>query len=403
MSNAARRSWFGPLLLIGGGTAIGTAAIFAYRKSAKTVEDVQKAIAGATPPPQLESPPSVATEDSPQFQPPMEAGTGGYVKVRTTGYWPFTAKESERKMEGGVFGAARWREKTDPRVINPAKDPSTGKRVKLVTVEMHRQDPVTFPYVSLSGDWDVWPWGQKVIIPWVDGKPIVGRVVDSGSHFHGIGKVFRAVGYEPLDVCVFSSSTKVPKKVTAQIAPGDNWERGIAVSAGNLKGQTITGDVIEACTTDDHEALARAIESELGGRTHAEQLAAAWAMRNRADQNGVSLKQLLAPNGYGKGGYASTRKVATENSKKIADEVLGSSDDPTGGATEFWAPEQQTRLNQLGDVYRAAVRSGDESKMKKYARYANYGTEGDVRLQHAMDGLQVRRIVGIIELLGRIS
>lgn len=396
---APRRSYAGPALLVGGGLAIGAAVFFALRKSNKTVENVQRATAGDTPPAQ----PGDPSLDAVQLQPPMQPGTGGYVQLRTTGYWPFTAREDEKKMEGGLEGAAVWRGKR-------AVDPATGKRVQLVTVEMHRENPMKHPHVSLSGDDAVWPWGQKIVIPWSDGKPIIGRVVDTGQHFRGINKVYRATGWEPLDVCVLSSKSKVPGKVVAQVVPGDNWAGGAAVATAGLKGQTVklSGDIVEGRTAQDHEALARAVESELGDRSRDEQVAAAWVMRNRADSLAASLSDMLAPNGnFGSpqksGGYASTRKVPTEKSRAIVSEVLGaeSHKDPTGGAVDFWVPEQQSRLNQLGDVYRAAANTGDAAKMKKYQRYANYGSEGDVRLRHAAEGMRVLGIVGVIELLGR--
>lgn len=389
-----RRSILGPAtLLLGGGLALGGGIFYAVRKSNKTVEGIEKAIAGTTPP----------TEVDRSVEPPApQAGTGGYVNLRTTGYWPFTASESERKMEGGVHGAAVWRG-------NKAIDPATGKRPYLVTVEQHRADPSKHPYVSLSGDDAVWPLGQKVIIPWTDGKTIVGRIVDTGQNFRGAKKVYRVAGYEPIDVCVHSKATKVPTKVMAQIVVGDNWEKGRSIAAAGLKGQTVTAGIVDGRTQQDEEALARAIESETGERSREEQEAAAWSIRNRADALFISVYDLLAPNkAYGapnkSGGYASTRRAPTETSRALAADVLGAgtATDPTGGAVDFWVPEQQEKLRKLGDVYRAAVSSGDGKKAKKYERYASYGSESDVRLQQTADGLRVLRMVGIIELLGKM-
>lgn len=158
---------------------------------------------------------------------------GGTFKVHATGYWPFTAKDDEKKMEGGVEGAAKWRGR---RVV----DPSTGKRVQLHTVEDYlngRSD-----YVSVSGDPDIFPFGQKIVVDWF-GKSVVGRVVDTGGHFTGLKKVYRVAGEEPLDFCVHSKGTSVPKKnVTAQIVAGDHWDKGgEAVVFEKFKGQTVTG------------------------------------------------------------------------------------------------------------------------------------------------------------------
>ena len=393
---APRRSIFGSVMLIGGGLAAVGGAIFAVRKSNKTVEDLSAAINGTAPPAQPAEPDAEPSS-------PVEAGTGGYVNLRTTGYWPFTARADEQTMEGGTTGAAGWHGK---RVV----DPATGKRVQLVTVEMHRANPTQYPAVSLSGDSDVWPWGQKIVIPWSDGKTITGRIVDTGSHFHGLNKIYRTMGYEPVDVCVQSSSSKVPGKVTAQVIAGDNWEGGRAISAGGLKGQTVTaGELTEARTSDDYEALARSLESELGGRPREEQIVAGWAIRNRADVLGVSVSDLLAPNGqYGSpqstGGFTSTRRPSTEKSREASVAVLGASSDtdPTDGAVDFWVPAQQARMRILGDVYRAAAKNGDVATAQKYVRFAGYGSEGDVRVKQAKDGMRLIDVVGSVELLGKI-
>ncbi len=163
---------------------------------------------------------------------------GGTFKVHATGYWPETASASEQKMEGGKEGAAAWRGR---RVV----DPGTGKRALLHTVEDYQAGKSD--HVSVSGDPDVFPFGQKIIVDWFDGQ-IVGRVTDTGGHFHGLKKVYRVVGEEPLDFDVHSSSTPVPKKdVVARIVPGDHWdEGGAAVAKEKFKGQTVAGIVPRA-------------------------------------------------------------------------------------------------------------------------------------------------------------
>jgi hypothetical protein len=159
--------------------------------------------------------------------------SGGSFKVHATGYWPETASEAEKKMEGGLEGAAAWRGR---RVV----DPTTGKRVQLHTVEDFLAGHSD--HVSISGDPDIFPFGQKLVVNWFD-KTIVGRVTDTGGHFHGPKKVYRVVGEEPLDFDVHSSSTPVPKKgVVAQIAVGDHWDKiGTQLVAEKFKGQTVTG------------------------------------------------------------------------------------------------------------------------------------------------------------------
>lgn len=125
-------------------------------------------------------------------------GGGGDVLITLTGYWPYSATESERTMEGGVVGAARW----------------NGEHVKqlpLYTLEQHKADPEAFPWVSLSGDPTVWMYSQRIDIAALgvrsDGETVTGRVHDTGSHFTGATKVIRHPGYEPIDVCVDNSKS----------------------------------------------------------------------------------------------------------------------------------------------------------------------------------------------------
>lgn len=154
------------------------------------------------------------------------------VQVRATGYWPFSATEGERKMEGGVEGAASWNGR---RVV----DPATGRRVRLRTVEDHLRDGRPF---SISGDPEIWPFGQMVRVAWHEGREITGRVVDTGQHFTGARKVYRAVGREPLDLCVASKATKVLTKTSAVVVRGDHWDKaGREVAAAKLRGQTVVG------------------------------------------------------------------------------------------------------------------------------------------------------------------
>jgi hypothetical protein len=185
------------IVLIGGGVGAVFAAWFASRKSDETTDDILQALSeeplapGAVPPSKI-------------------------VKVRATGYWPYSARPDERKMEGG---------------LNDRK----GKPI--ITLEMHQRDPSRYPYVSVSGDDAIWPYGQRIDVDAWPGS--VFRVVDTGSHFRGIKKIYRVAGYEPLDIAVDSSQTKVPKLVSATIYPGDNFAKGKAVAAAGFKGQTV--------------------------------------------------------------------------------------------------------------------------------------------------------------------
>lgn len=378
------KKYTGAALLLGGG-ALSLAGIFYGKKKMDEVTDsIEEGVDAPTviiPPAPPNTPvPAEILAKLPTFQ------------GKLTGYWPYQEGLSaeERKMEGG----------TNDRLGHP-----------IITLEMHQNDPVNYPYVSVSGDYTIFPAGQRLVIStW---PTLVFRVTDTGSHFHGINKVYRVMGAEPLDIAVNSSKTVVPHTpVSVKIVPGDTFAKKglINVATGKLKNQTVTftGEINEGYTIEDHEALARAIESEMGGRSKEEQLAAAWTVRNRANKAKTSIKKILAPRVYGSPliskGYASTRKPASPAARIIASEVLGAEQnaDPTQGATDFWVPSQQDKMRQLGDIYRAARKTGDIEKAVKYSRYAKYGTEGDVRTKQARQGLRVVNVIGSIELLKKI-
>jgi hypothetical protein len=195
------RRW--PLLLAGGGVAGVVAAFLLRRRADATTSEITRAMSD-----------------------------GGTFEVHATGYWPFSARPDERSMEGGVEGAAAWGGK---RVV----DPTTGKRVQLHTVEdffAGKSD-----HASLSGDPSIFPFGQKLLFDWF-GKQLVGRVTDTGGHFAGAGKVYRVVGQEPLDFCVASSKSPVPRSpLTATIVAGDHWDKpGREIATDGFKGQTVT-------------------------------------------------------------------------------------------------------------------------------------------------------------------
>jgi hypothetical protein len=143
--------------------------------------------------------------------------SGGRLKVRLTGYWPFSATEGEQKMEGGT------------------KD---RKGKPLHTLEQHLADPSAHPYVSVSGDDAIFPYGQRIQIDEWPGA--VFRVVDTGGHFRGAGKVYRALGREPLDIAVDSKRTKVTADSDATIMKGDHLDKpGKEIAAGKFKGQEV--------------------------------------------------------------------------------------------------------------------------------------------------------------------
>lgn len=196
------------LIFVGGGLAAIAGAVFAWRKSTSTTDDITRALAG---------------------QPDPDTGEVKHnFDARLTGYWPFAATESEKKMEGGL------------------KD---RKGKPLYTLEMHQAGKA--PYVSVSGDDSIFPYGQRLSLDVWPGLTF--RVVDTGSHFRGVNKVYRVVGREPLDICVDSSKTVVPKEAVATIYPGDNFAGGKAVATSGLKDQTVLGhqDVVNALARGD--------------------------------------------------------------------------------------------------------------------------------------------------------
>ncbi len=359
MAEAAKHPYVAPALMVGGGLAVVGVVWLIARQNSETVEKTERAIE-----------------------------TGGRLKVKLTGYWPFVGglSEKERKMEGGH---------------------NDRKGRPLYTLEQHLSDPARYPYVAVAGDDSIWPYGQRIAFE--EWPNAVFRVVDTGRNFRGAGKVYRVFGHEPLDVCVNSAKTKLPKTATARIVHGDNFAGGTTVATARLRDQVISGVAMrEGRTNEDREALARAIESELSHRTREEAYAAAWVIRNRADDAGVTVHALLAPEGqYGHasmtGGYVSTRRPPGVRSRNLANEVLDAprEEDPTHGAVEFWAPQQQSDLHNLGDVYRTATRNGDVARMLKFAPYADFGTTDEVRERFEQDDLEVVGIVGAIELLGR--
>lgn len=176
-------------LLAGGGAAVIASALL-VRQSNQTKSAVENAVAGTGP---------------------------GEIKLRLTTYWPSSATEGERKMEGGLNDRKG-------RPLRTLEDFLAG-----------RSD-----HVSLSGDDAAWPYGQKLLLFFPDGKTIVGRVTDTGRNFRGSTKVYRAFGNEPIDVCVGLRSTKVPPFVTAKIVVGDTLDKSQkTVAVEKFQGQTV--------------------------------------------------------------------------------------------------------------------------------------------------------------------
>ena len=295
-------------------------------------------------------------------------------------------------MEGGDEGAAKWRGKK-------AIDPGTGKRPVLYTLE----DAIArrAPYVSLSGDPDVWPFGQRVQF---DAWPnVIFRVVDTGESFTGLKKVYKTPGAEPIDVRVASPKTQVPELALALVVEDDSFGGG-RVNYDKIRGQnmTVSGyeilgaspraetDVVPDASDLDVEALSRAIESCRSSGTVEERQAVGWVCRNRAAKLGVTVCELLVPDGqYGPRGegrdFVSTEAPPSDVSTQVARATLRlpSNFDPTGGATDFWCPAQQREQREIADAL------GDTDVLG----------EDEAREALVASGLRVVGLVGDLELL----
>lgn len=104
--------------------------------------------------------------------------------------------------------------------------------------------------------------------------------------------------------------------------------------------------------TDDTEALARVIRSEVGTMDSQAQLHVAWVTRNLAAERRQSIAQMACqPCGeQGSARPVSSRQAATDESRALARVVLAAPAllDPTGGATHFINPVLQDQLAASG-------------------------------------------------------
>lgn len=104
--------------------------------------------------------------------------------------------------------------------------------------------------------------------------------------------------------------------------------------------------------TDDTEALARVIQSEIGNGTPQQQRHVAWTARNLArEQNQTIAEMVCSPCGPQKRGRPlSTRQAPQDSHREIARNVLAkpAGQDPTGGATHFLNPRLQNQLARSG-------------------------------------------------------
>lgn len=182
------------LVLALGGSAFAASQSTPAESGGGTPDDGQSSAPAA-----YTAPASVPADDAPADASGDAGGTP--LPVNLTGYWPFQAGLSvaQQTMEGG---------------------PTDRKGHPLNTLETHKRGEAD--YVSLSGDYTLFAYGQKLNIPALgtrdDGGPVVGRIVDTGEHFSDTPppharhperwhKVIRHAGHEPIDVCVEGSDS----------------------------------------------------------------------------------------------------------------------------------------------------------------------------------------------------
>lgn len=124
------------------------------------------------------------------------------INIRITTYHPFDVRDvRERQMEGGTRDR---------------------KGYPILTLEEHLADADTFPYVSVAADYTKFKYGERVKIPSIErqfNRGIVFRIVDTGGHFFGDGKMVREPGYEPFDIAVKSRNTKIKEILTEAWLP----------------------------------------------------------------------------------------------------------------------------------------------------------------------------------------
>ena len=231
-------------VLTAGGALVAATAIIGYHRASVVEKQVAGAVSGAsdeikarindpgTSPESVRAAVEAAAPPAPdEVRAAAAAGDvdavkgsswyTGRVQLRLTGYWPFSAVESEKKMEGG-------KKDRKGRPLHTVQDFFAGKS----------------DHVSLSGDDAAWPYGQKVTFQWLDGRTVVGRVTDTGRNFRGSTKVYRAAGNEPIDICVATKRTKIPTFVTGTIVSGDTLDKsGRDVDVTKFRGQ----DVVVGC------------------------------------------------------------------------------------------------------------------------------------------------------------
>lgn len=165
-----------------------------------------------------------------------------------------------------------------------------------------------------------------------------------------------------------------------------------ALSLLALRGSIEFSDEIKArqqprgADLDETEALARVIASEVGSHSLKEQVAVAWAVRNRArghHPRAISIAQLVCSPRCGpqRGRPFSSARPATDETRQVAAVVLESTQDqdPTHGALAFFEPVLMDKLfldgavNYNSDQLRAKWRADRLRKVGSVGRVELWG------------------------------
>lgn len=167
----------------------------------------------------------------------------------------------------------------------------------------------------------------------------------------------------------------------------------------------------EAPTSDDVEALARVMTSELGSGSDEERRAIGWCVRERASIAGKSIYDLEAPAGqWGEQGAHpprpfSSRQPANARDTALATDILLQplSKNPYPDAAQFFEPGAQDTLYRNGVAYRqgggACKDTSPTGSMPQYFRARCYFHDAQsIRDKWQSEGASQVATVGRIEL-----
>jgi hypothetical protein len=174
-------------------------------------------------------------------------------------------------------------------------------------------------HALLTGTWTI-----VIRVLWLVVRPASRMVAAAGRWFRDLPGVFKVlVGFAAVAVVIASVSAFRNR------------------SAGDMP-----------YVSDETEALARVIRSEIGNGSPQQRLHVAWATRNLALEHGQTVAEMAcSPCGrQERGRPVSSRQEATDADRLLARLVLAQPAmlDPTGGATHFINPALQDQLAARG-------------------------------------------------------